>query len=177
MKIPASLLRINVGFIAHEGVGFSRTFPFDLPHVLLPPDLEVWSLHGEAQFTRTRRGLLARIAADAFIQTECVRCLDDFRLPLHVRFSEVYAFSARAVTESGLLLPEHGFVDLAPLLREYLWLAVPINPLCRADCAGLCPECGQNLNHEDCGHTPNQVDPRLEVLRALLNPDDASSQD
>jgi len=175
VKLPASLLRINVGFIAHENVGYSRTFPFEFPELFLPPDLDVWRLAGQAKFSRTARGLLAEVIAEAHIQAECVRCLEPFRLRLHVEFSELYAFNHKTVTEAGLILPENGFVDLAPLLREYLWLAVPINPICHAGCAGLCPECGENRNRVDCGHSAAGVDPRLAALRSLLHPDDKAS--
>lgn len=171
MKLPASLLRFNVGFIAHETVGYARTFPFEFPEIHLPPDLDLWQLAGQAKFSRAARGLLLEVHADARMAAECVRCLERFRLPLHVEFSELYAFSSKTVTEAGLILPENGIVYLAPLLREYLWLAVPINPLCRADCAGLCPVCGENQNRVSCRHE-DEVDPRLAVLRTLLSSPD-----
>ncbi len=49
-------------------------------------------------------------------------------------------------------MPEDAQIDLQPLMREYALLEIPINPLCRADCRGLCPVCGEDLNRQDCGH-------------------------
>ena len=83
---------------------------------------------------------------------ECVRCLIEFEQPLNMDFSELYAFSARSVSESGLILPEDAHIDLEPIVREYLLIEIPISPLCRSDCKGLCSVCGQDLNEEICEH-------------------------
>jgi uncharacterized protein len=58
-------------------------------------------------------------------------------------------------------------VDLAPLFREQLILAVPYAPLCRVDCAGLCPVCGVDLNRETCSCDRRVIDPRLAALKDL----------
>jgi len=65
-------------------------------------------------------------------------------------------------------LPEDGHIDLSPLVREYMLLDIPIKPLCSTDCKGLCPVCGENLNETQCGHTTESIDPRLAVLKSLL---------
>ena len=71
------------------------------------------------------------------------------------------------MTESGLLVPEDGQIDLEPLLREYALLEFPISPVCKPDCKGLCPVCGENLNRTDCGHRP-ETDSPFAVLKDLL---------
>ena len=58
-------------------------------------------------------------------------------------------------------------IDLGEMIREQLYLAVPMKPLCRADCAGLCPISGINRNRERCTCEATWVDPRLEPLRKL----------
>jgi uncharacterized protein len=83
----------------------------------------------------------------------------------------LYAFTPNSLTESGLIVPETGLLDLEPLIREEMLLAIPINPICRPDCKGLCPVCGENLNESQCSHEDEEVDPRLSVLRTLLNKD------
>jgi len=55
------------------------------------------------------------------------------------------------------------------LLREYLVLDIPSRPLCRPECKGLCPECGNNLNESTCEHPESQIDPRLASLSSLLS--------
>ncbi len=161
-------LRLNVGFIIHQTVGYSRDFPFEIPRVQLPPDLDLTDLTGVARVTRTAQGLLVQARMNAQTVCECVRCLDNSRQPLNIDFTELYAFTPNSITQSGLLLPETGQIDLAPLVREEMLLAIPINPLCRDDCKGLCPICGENLNETTCNHEDEAVDPRLAVLKELL---------
>jgi uncharacterized protein len=64
----------------------------------------------------------------------------------------MYAFSPRSVAENGLILAEDANIDLEPIVREYLLVEVPINPLCRPDCKGLCTICGADLNETTCEH-------------------------
>lgn len=75
-----------------------------------------------------------------------MRCLTSFDQPLRTTFSELYAFDTRSTDESGLVIPEDGNIDLEPIVYEYLLLEVPISPVCREDCKGLCVLCGSNLN-------------------------------
>jgi uncharacterized protein len=164
---PRSPLRLNIGFIVHQNIGYSRDFPFDVPSIHLPPDLDLKNLTGLARVTRTPQGLLVQVKLRAAQQVECVRCLSDFDQPLEVDFTELYAFTPRSVTDSNLILPEDGYIDLEPLVREYMLLAIPISPLCSPDCKGLCPICGENLNENDHDHGESEGDPRLAVLKSL----------
>lgn len=161
------LFRLNVGFVAHEAVGYSREFVFEIPEIRLD-DLTLHQVKGVAVVSRATQGLLFHVQMEALTPTVCVRCLTPFEQPLQVDFTELYAFSPRQMSESGLLFPESGVIDLAPLVREYMWLEVPIQPVCRPDCKGLCPVCGANQNEVVCHHEPESVDPRLAVLKSLL---------
>ena len=169
MSDPQNNLRLNVGFIINQSKGYSREFPFDFPFIHIPPDLDLITLSGSARVTRTGKGLLVQVKMHALIMNECVRCLQDFPLPLDIEFTELYAFSADAKTDSELILPESGQIDLRPLVREEMLLAVPINPLCDPECKGLCPICGENRNETECDHEIETIDPRLSVLKSLLN--------
>lgn len=168
MPDPQSSLRLNVGFIIYQTVGYSRDFPFDLPRVQLSPDLDLTSLAGVVRVTRTPQGLLVQVKMHASAATECVRCLTDFSHTLSVDFSELYAFKQRSVTDSNLILPEDGKIDLELLLREYMLLELPINPVCKPDCKGLCPVCGENQNQTTCHHDEITGDERLAGLSSLL---------
>ena len=64
---------------------------------------------------------------------------------------------------------ENYAVDLDGLLRDDVLLELPTKYLCREDCRGLCPECGKNLNEGPCNCTVRQADPRLEVLKKLID--------
>jgi len=159
--------RLNVGFIAHEHVGYSRDFLFDIPALRLD-DLPLRHIRGRVVVTRTPQGLLFQAHLEATTPAECVRCLESFEQPLQTDFTELYAFLRKNMGESGLLYPDSGQIDLAPLVREYMWLAFPIKPLCDPECKGLCPVCGINRNVETCDHHQEQIDPRLAILGTLL---------
>lgn len=145
-------MRLNVGFLVNQPIGTNREFHFEFPSVHLQPDLDLTDLAGTAKISRTPQGLLVQGKFEGKVTAECVRCLSEFEQPLDIDFSELYAFSPRSISESGLLLPEDAHIDLEPLVREYLLIEVPISPLCRPDCKGLCVVCGQDLNEEICEH-------------------------
>jgi uncharacterized protein len=166
---PHSPLRLNVGFVVAQSAGFSRDFPFALPQINIPPDLRINGVSGSIRATRTPQGILLQVILQAQTLLECVRCLTVFQQSLNVAFTELYAFSQRYITDSGLLMPETGIIDLAPVLREYVLLEIPISPLCRVDCKGLCLICGNNLNESTCNHEDEIGDPRLASLKTLLD--------
>jgi uncharacterized protein len=166
---PHSPLRLNVGFVVAQFAGFSRDFPFDLPQINIPPDLHLSALTGAVRATRTPQGILLQVAFQTLIDLECVRCLTGFQQTLNIEYTELYAFSQRYMTDSGLIMPETGIIDLAPVLRDYILLETPISPLCRPDCKGLCPICGNNLNESTCYHEDESGDPRLASLKSLLD--------
>ena len=168
MTNPHSPFRLNVGFIIHQNIGFSREFLFDIPQVHLPPDLDLKDLNGTVRITRTPQGLPIQVKMHAIVNTQCVRCLAEFQQPLDIDFTEMYAFSQKSVTDAELLVPEDGHIDLGELVREYMLIEVPINPLCTPNCKGLCPVCGENPNISHCDHSADEVDPRLAVLKSLL---------
>jgi uncharacterized protein len=149
---PIHPLRFNVGFIVSQSIGYIRDFHFEFPKINLTPDFELRHFNGLARVTRTPQGLLVQGNFKGGIQTECVRCLTDFVQPLQSDFTELYAFSPRTAAESGLILPEDANIDLEPIVREYLLIEVPINPVCRPDCKGMCTICGADLNETTCEH-------------------------
>jgi uncharacterized protein len=164
-----NLLRVNVGFIIHETPGYTRDFEFDFPFLDLSEDLQAKDFKGIVKFSRTQRGLLVEAKCSAVIATNCVRCLEATLTPVSSEFTELYAFDERTETESELIVPESGIIDLEPLVHDYLLLDIPKLPLCKPDCAGLCPICGENLNVTQCGCETNPVDPRLSQLKDLLD--------
>jgi DUF177 domain-containing protein len=147
-----NLLRINIGFLLNQIVGYSRDFNFEIPEIELPPEMVLRDFKGLARINRTPQGLLVNGDFTANIKLECVRCLEEYMQPIKAVFDELYAFSERTVTDSGLILPNDGYIDLQPLVREYLLIEIPISPLCKPDCLGLCTVCGANKNHTSCSH-------------------------
>lgn len=145
-------LRLNVGFIISQSFGYSRDFDYEFPEIKLQSDLELFNFNGFIRISRTPQGLLVQAKFNGGYHTECVRCLTETVATLQTDFSDLYAFSTRTMSESGLILPEDAQIDLEPLLHEYLTLEIPIRPLCKPDCKGLCPVCGENLNERICEH-------------------------
>ena len=162
-------LRLNVGFLIHEEVGYSHDFPFAIQRILLGPDLELWDLDGLLNVARTAQGLLFTGGFSAHTGLECVRCLRPFDQKLNWSLTEMYAFNEKSVSDSGLIVPEDAQIDLQPLIREYALLEIPIGPTCRPDCKGLCPVCGQDLNVRDCGHRSDTGTSSFASLRDLLH--------
>jgi uncharacterized protein len=146
VTLPRNPLRINVGFLAHTPIGTSRDIHFEYPEILLKPDFRLSDFSGIARAGRTPQGILIQGNFQGKSPAECVRCLTNFELTLHATFDELYAFDERSITESELILPEDANIDLEPLVREYLLIEMPISPICKSDCLGLCPVCGQNRN-------------------------------
>lgn len=118
----------------------------------IPPDLDVRDFSGGVHISRTPQGLLFEGIFKAVTILECVRCLELYDQPLEANFIEVFSYNTHDFTESGLLVPEDGNIDLDPIVREYMMLDAPIKPLCKPDCQGLCTVCGENLNLGICEH-------------------------
>jgi uncharacterized protein len=114
------------------------------------------------------------------LELRCGRCLEPFTLPVNAAFDLRYLPEGTAApdadTEDGELRPDDAAatfysgeaIDLGDLMREQFYLALPMKPLCRADCKGLCPQCGTNLNTDTCQCEARWEDPRLAVLKALI---------
>ena len=167
MANPRKPFRINVGFIIHEEVGYSHEIPFELDKAVLGDDLELVYFDGNVKIDRTPQGLVVQGNFAGETTLECVRCLKDFGFRLTWELTELYAFKKESMSESELIIPDSAQIDLAPLLREYAILELPIKPLCKPDCMGLCIECGQDLNLKDCGHSQEDDSP-FAALKKLL---------
>ncbi len=168
MTNPRHPFELNIGFLITSAVGTCRDFPFEFDQIKLGSDLPVTDFSGLVTFSRTQQGLLIQGKFVASTILECVRCLDQYSQPLTWEFTDLFAFNSKSVSDSNLLVPENGRIDLEPLLREYALLEVPIKPICRKECKGLCPTCGENLNHTDCGHRQSEVDSPFSQLKDLF---------
>ena len=112
------------------------------------------------------------------LELECGRCVEPFDLPVDATFDLRYVPQTenggdgeREIAEDDLTTAfyREGVLDVIDLLREQFQLVLPMKPLCREDCRGLCSECGTNLNRASCECTPRWEDSRLAALRGLLD--------
>jgi uncharacterized protein len=110
------------------------------------------------------------------LELPCSRCVEPFATPVDALFDLRYQPQAENTGEGDLEIAEddlttafyqHDEIDLAQLLREQFYLSLPMKPLCRENCGGLCPVCGTNLNRGACACTHAWEDPRLAALREL----------
>lgn len=121
-------------------------------------------------------GVFVTGTAHVALHGECVRCLRDIDDELEVDLSELfyYASTRASLVEEGdeeaaeLPVVEGELIDLETTLRDAVVLALPFQPLCRPDCAGLCPVCGERMDDLEPGHHHEQLDPRWSALGALL---------
>lgn len=125
-------------------------------------------------------GVLVTGTATAALEGECVRCLEPISDDVEVTFQELYVYDDQGhvptdeAEDDGVSRLEDDLVDLEPLLRDAVVLALPFQPLCEDDCPGLCPECGARLADDPDHAHEAAIDPRWAGLAALgdqLQPD------
>ena len=164
---PRKPLRLNVGFIISNEAGYSHTIPIEEEKIKVSEDLTLYGFTGDVHISRTPQGLLLTADFETRLEIECVRCLNAFEHTVHWDMTEMFSFHPKVDSEE-LQLPEDAQIDLAPLVRDYALTEVPINPVCKPDCKGLCPTCGQDLNKKDCGHRPDENNSPFASLKDLL---------
>jgi uncharacterized protein len=110
------------------------------------------------------------------LELPCSRCLEPFTWPVDASFDLRYqphgqnaGEGEREIEEDDLTTAfyENETIDLGQLMREQFYLSLPMKPLCVAECRGLCPQCGTNLNRGSCDCRRDWEDPRLAALKNL----------
>jgi uncharacterized protein len=172
-------LTINVAQLLKGRTGAVRRLDLAADIAGIDDELVIRSpLTGSVTLVRTADGILVTASLETDLELECGRCLDPFIVRVRLKIEEEFHPSVDIHTgaqlpvvdtaEDATTIDEHHDLDLTEVVRQAIFLAMPMNGLCRADCAGLCPLCGQNLNEAQCQCETDEVDPRLEVLRELL---------
>ncbi len=143
-----------------------------------PADLGIEVLHVpegspvdlDLRLEAVMEGVLVTGTARAGLEGECVRCLGPITDEIEVDLQELYVYDDLDTDpdeDDEVSTLQDDLVDLEPLLRDAVVLALPFQPLCQPDCPGLCPECGVRLA-DDPGHRhEEQVDPRWAALSKL----------
>ena len=185
-------MQYNVAQLLKEPTGSTRSHGLSRESTnqsgVVVADLAGVEVEGIVQLLRTHQGILVRGSVDAWISMTCSRCLveivDSFRLVLEEEFFPVVdvrtgqRIDLPSVAEGttgdpsatdGTIIDSNHVLDLTEVVRQYVIAAQPIKSLCRTDCCGLCPECGANLNSEECICGEEPRDPRWDALAALLH--------
>jgi len=138
---------------------------------------------GQAELIRENRG--ARLVVEDIrivgsfsteVENPCARCLEPVHNAIAEKFDLLYrplgvdargdeVSISRAETEIGYYLGEG--LALEDVLKEQVLLALPVKQVCRAECKGLCPKCGKNLNMESCDCVTSMPDPRWSALEDI----------
>lgn len=106
-------------------------------------------------------GVLVTGVVRATLSGECSRCLGDVSQPVEIDVQELYAYPEKVDPDDEDASTLTGdLIDLEPLVRDEVLLDLPFMPLCRPECAGLCPTCGVDLNTEPEHQHAERVDPR-----------------
>ena len=128
-------------------------------------------------------GVLVTGTAEADLEGECSRCLEPIEDTVHVDLQELFVYDDPGHDSRGddqdddVSRLEDDLIDLEPLLRDAVVLALPFQPLCRDDCPGLCTECGARLADDPDHRHDAPVDPRWAALGDVVVAREAPSED
>ena len=163
-------MRLDVAQLLKEDIGSQVDVDFDLGFHHLADDVDVTSLKGTLNLWRTTEGIWARGSLIVGVDLQCVRCLAPVTEAFEVELDECFQLPPIEVSEVSQVFPidDDYCIDLGPVLRELVVLGTPMRVVCRADCAGLCATCGKDLNQGLCDCQPDDIDPRMVALKALL---------
>jgi uncharacterized protein len=170
-------LKINVVTIPEEGLNFDlsedgQNFKECFKDID-QPDFSLRKVDVKSRITKTSSTIFIKGNLSVLLDIYCSRCLEDVSLPISTDFAYTLV-PAKPETKEDLELKaeelelsyyQGDFIDLMPIFCEQIILQIPLKPLCREDCKGLCPHCGINLNNTSCNCHLEFVDQRLAVLK------------
>jgi uncharacterized protein len=181
-------MKYNVAQLLKGPTGARRWYEFEEEIRDLEPELEpLTPLVGRVSLMRTSQGILVTGLLRTTLRMTCLRCLEladiEVELDLEEEFHPVVHLKDVPLDDvvvedqdTALLIDDHHILDLREVVRQGLWLAVPMESLCRPDCAGLCPRCGGNRNLGECQCVEADRDPRWAALQVLLSSDTDSQE-
>lgn len=169
-------MQFNVATLLREPVGTVRTHVLEDEPAEVPEVGFMTRASGRVRLMRSQEGVLVHAELVVHPTLECARCLSPFAMTLPLTIDEefrplrdpVSGEPVEADPDDFRIDPRH-HLDLSEAVRQYEEAALPIQPICREQCAGLCPVCGQNLNERPCGHDAPMVGAVPEGLRALAD--------
>ncbi|MFP4057248.1 MAG: YceD family protein [Candidatus Brocadiia bacterium] len=136
------------------------------------------------KLTRMQENVLAEGVARTTVRLSCSRCLEPVDLGLEGKFEALFVPDTGAYAErmgrrdfewadQRVEFYSERTIDLTNEINQALRLELPMKPLCQPHCAGLCPECGKNLNRGPCGCQPEQEDDVWAPLREIVSDDES----
>jgi len=163
-------MQINVAQLLKEPVGSKRSYGIDE----LAGENNENHVEGEVKLTRTNRGILVTGELTADIKGSCSRCLGPacVRTALHLEeeyfpIIDIDSGTHVKVEPDAFTIDNSHILDLDEAIRQYIVMATPTKLLCKTDCPGICPECGQEFARGDCAHRNKPQDHRWDKLAEL----------
>ena len=169
-------MQINVSQLLQEPIGALREYEVS-ESVDIIGDGEGSPVEGDCRLLRTQRSILATCSLNTNVKLTCSRYLNQFSHHLKLNFEEEYLPTVDVATglplprpedSSAFTIDEHHILNLTEAVRQYSLLTIPMKPLCTRDCAGICQNCGKNLNQGSCDCPKQYADPRWADLTKLL---------
>jgi uncharacterized protein len=167
--------QISLEAVLDEPLAFACELSLSVASLDREPLLDIFPVRVDGSVSRVEGGysLAAHVVWGGTL--ECSRCLAPYPFQEDEKFSLLYYKRKPPQGAEVLLAPDdldiHYYqepvISLSSIAEERIQMAVPMKPLCREDCRGLCSRCGGDLNLEPCGCAVAQVDPRWEALRSL----------
>ncbi len=157
---PGSMHAVRRVVPAPAGLGV-----VDLVGVPSGADLEL-----DLRLESVMEGVLVTGRVAGPVQGECGRCLSPVSDSVDVAVQELFAYLPGEDEDEDVSLMHGDLLDLEPVVRDAVVLALPLTPLCDEDCSGLCPECGERLDDLPQDHAHDAGDPRWSALQGLLAP-------
>jgi uncharacterized protein len=141
--------------------------PIGLDVLAVPPGADV---ELDLRLESVAEGVLVSGTARAEAVGECARCLGELTAPVTATIRELYAYpgstTAETTDEDEIGRVVDDLIDLEQTVRDEMVLALPLAPLCRPDCPGLCSVCGERLADLDANHSHEILDARWDALRS-----------
>ena len=156
---PGSMREVRFPAPAPEGLGVEM--------IGVPAGTEI---DLDLRLESVMEGVLVSGTATAPLTGECGRCLETVNDTLTVDLQELFAYAESEAGDEDVSFMQGDHLDLEPVLRDAVVLALPLTPLCREDCAGLCAECGERLDDLPEDHAHDAPDPRWAALQDALDP-------
>ena len=167
-------MQFNVATLLQEPVGSRRHGRLDRELLSVPEAGWTGVASGDVELMRSARGVLVQARLTVRPVLECARCLEPFEQELEVAIDDEFAASRDPITGEPVEVDTDDFeiderhqLDLSEAVRQYEQTAIPLQPICRPGCAGLCPQCGRDLEEAPCDCRSAVAVPPWEALTAL----------
>jgi uncharacterized protein len=152
-------MHLNVAQLIQEPTGSARSYDLD-EEVFTEDQPDSFWIKGNVRLLRTDQGVLVSASLESEVACTCSRCLDEYAQAVEIEMQEeaLPATDPPAGSrpgcferqDDGPMIDEFQILDLSDAVRQYAALSVPMKPVCRLDCKGLCATCGTNLNWSPC---------------------------